>query len=192
MDIQTRINNYSAILSKKYEAEKIGLNDKDKNVFIGIPIKTIDKVKVWVKLLFSDTASILEICLSDFYEDEDMEDVYLHRVVIHNAKAFTKVAEYILVNINELKLDITGKLVNKKDIIDDQILEHQLLSGFDNIELYGDECCVCNDLTQTTTRCNHRLCYRCMTHIKPVENNDSYCEKDIPCPICRQDIRYFN
>ena len=192
MDNQTRINNYSAILLKKYKAEKKEQKDKNKNVFIRIPIKTIDKVKVWVKLLFSDTASILEICLSDFYEDEDMEDVYLHRVVIHNAKAFTKVAEYILVNINELKLDITGKLVNKKDIIDDQMLEHQLLSGFDNIELHGDECCVCNNLTETKTRCNHCVCYRCMTHIKPVENNNSYRENDIPCPICRQDIRYLN
>ena len=197
MDIQTKINNYSAILLKRYEAEKIRLNDKDKDVCIRIPIKTIDKVKVDVRLLFSNTASIVEITVDDFYEDEDMNDICLHRVVILNTKAFTTVAEYILVNINQLKLDIKGKLVNKKDLIEDQLLEHELLSGLDNIhldniELHADECCVCNNLTETKTRCNHCVCYRCMTHIKPVENNNSYRENDIPCPICRQDIRYLN
>jgi hypothetical protein len=196
MDIETKIKNYSAILLKKYDAEKIRLNEKNNNlkdVFIKIPIKTIDRVKVWVKLIVTHLAVILDISLNDIYENDNLDDVCLHRIDFHvGHKDFTKVAKYILVELNEFRLNMKGELTNKKDI-DEELLEHELLSGLDNIELDADECCVCNNLTRTKTICNHCVCYRCMTHIKKVkidgEDDDVY---EIPCPICRQDIKVLN
>jgi hypothetical protein len=194
MDIQTKIENYSAILLKKYDAEIIKLNEKNNIGLIKIPIKMIDRVKVFVRLivrLSNSSLVILEITVNDIYENDNFEDITLHRKLFHiNNKDFTEVAKFILVELNELRLDMKGKLTNKKNM-DDELLEHELLSGLDNIELYADECCVCNNLTQTKTKCNHCVCYRCMTHIKPVNNDDEdedSCE--IPCPICRQDIRF--
>jgi hypothetical protein len=193
MDIETKIKNYSAILLKKYEAEKIKLTDKHKTEYIRIPIKTIDKVKVDVNLMVTHTAVILDITLDDIYENDSFDDVSLHRKLFNiDNKDFTKLAEYILVELNELRLDMKGNLINKKDI-DDQILEQELLSGLDNIELDADECCVCNNLTKTKTICNHCVCYRCMTHIKKVKiDGEDDDVNEIPCPICREDIKVLN
>ncbi len=44
------------------------------------------------------------------------------------------------------------------------------------------ECCVCTNHTLTKTPCNHVLCRRCWFKLRM---ND---ERDIPCPMCRQDI----
>jgi len=193
MDIQTKIKNYSAILLKKYDAEIIKLDEKNKIGFIRIPIKMIDKVKVFVRLIVRSSNSslvILEITVDDIYENDNFEDITLHRKLFDiNDKDFTKVAEFILVELNELRLDVAGDLTNKKNI-DDELLEHELLSGLDNIELDADECCVCNNLTKTKTICNHCVCYRCMTHIKHVKDDDDEDLHEIPCPICRQDIRF--
>jgi hypothetical protein len=193
MDIQTKIENYSAILLKKYDAEIIKLNEEKKIGFIRIPIKMIDRVKVFVRLIVRSSNSslvILEITVDDIYENDNFEDITLHRKLFNiNDKDFTKVAEFILVELNELRLDMAGDLANKKDL-DDEVLEHELLSGLDNIELDADECCVCNNLTKTKTICNHCVCYRCMTHIKHVKDDDDENSYEIPCPICRQDIKF--
>jgi hypothetical protein len=193
MDIETKIKNYSAILLNKYEAEIYKLTSKKPNVFIKIPIKSIDKVKVYVKLKLLDSAVILDISLDGIYENDNIEDVLLHSIFFSiGDKDFTDVAKFILVELNELRLNMAGELTKKKDI-DDELLEYELLSGLDNIELDADQCCVCNNITKTKTKCNHCLCYRCMTHIKPVKvSDDDEDLYDIPCPICRQDIRILN
>lgn len=48
------------------------------------------------------------------------------------------------------------------------------------------ECCVCTNHTLTKTPCNHQLCHRCWFKLKLNS------ERDIPCPMCRQDIGYID
>jgi len=46
----------------------------------------------------------------------------------------------------------------------------------------GEECCVCLDVTKTTTPCGHKLCVMCWSNIRMIRRR-------LPCPICRENLR---
>lgn len=65
--------------------------------------------------------------------------------------------------------------------------EEILVFSSPNIKQKDDLCCVCHEITSSTTKCKHSLCYRCCGKIVK-----AYDEKvDIEtkhCPLCRQII----
>ncbi len=48
-------------------------------------------------------------------------------------------------------------------------------------EFNPQECCVCLDMTKTTTPCGHKLCVSCWGRIK--QNGRAF-----PCPLCRKNL----
>lgn len=48
------------------------------------------------------------------------------------------------------------------------------------------ECCVCTELTQETTLCNHYLCFHC--------RDACLIQEQVNCPLCRKEkvVKYFN
>lgn len=42
---------------------------------------------------------------------------------------------------------------------------------------YGEPCCVCNEITDTKTRCGHHLCMDCWERLEK-----------LVCPMCREDV----
>jgi len=50
----------------------------------------------------------------------------------------------------------------------------------ENVKLIYEECCVCQEDTNTKTNCKHPICIPCYDKIK--ENED-----ETQCPICRRD-----
>ena len=57
-----------------------------------------------------------------------------------------------------------------------------------NIKKKIDECCVCYELTDNKTDCNHSLCLCCWGKCKKDEN-DGY-DDCINCPMCREEVEY--
>ena len=60
--------------------------------------------------------------------------------------------------------------------------EDEILSCLPCGEGEGEECCVCLDVTKTTTPCGHKLCVVCWGNIRMVRQR-------LPCPICRENLR---
>lgn len=57
----------------------------------------------------------------------------------------------------------------------------EMLNSVPCDEKHPEECCVCLEVTKTTTSCDHKLCVECWCLIKP--NG-----RELPCPICRADL----
>lgn len=55
-----------------------------------------------------------------------------------------------------------------------------------NIKMRCAECCVCYEMTQTRTNCNHNICISCYSNLK-TEDEDCDCECTF-CPICWEEI----
>jgi hypothetical protein len=60
--------------------------------------------------------------------------------------------------------------------------EDDILSCLPCGEGEGEECCVCLDVTKTTTPCGHKLCVVCWGNIRMVRRR-------LPCPICRENLK---
>jgi len=95
-------------------------------------------------------------------------------------KAFI-ISKYLLSNLkycySENDLNLSPQ--NKTDLIV-RIFENP------NVKMRIDKCCVCHIETYNKTKCNHTLCFKCWEQI----NRDE--EGDLPCPICRKDIKFID
>lgn len=93
--------------------------------------------------------------------------------------------------ISQLKLDLFRGLLITEEISPSRGAIMNLFEGIDSITFEGDECCVCKEYVNTTTKCNHSLCILCFEQIKIVEDEEEETEVR-KCPLCREDIDCLN
>jgi hypothetical protein len=83
--------------------------------------------------------------------------------------------------LTKISLDVSCMKFNKLDgVLYTADNLHPLVRGEGGGE--GEECCVCLDVTKTTTPCGHKLCVVCWGNIRMVRRR-------LPCPICRENLR---
>ena len=90
--------------------------------------------------------------------------------------------EQILTIIPTLRYDKKTSELTDEDFYSDEVVE---LFNFENTTTKCESCCVCHDLTNTTTECDHHLCLACMSSLKGYVDDDEYIRK---CPLCRENI----
>jgi len=115
---------------------------------------------------------------------------YLPDSIYYEWYSFTKeTAKESIKNIVEviknLQLDkTTNQLKDKRTKTEEDIISSQDLYDIfacENVKLKYDECCVCNDITNSYFReCKHTICFECCSKLK-IEND---C---VICPICRNE-----
>lgn len=150
-----------------------------------LPINELDNTKVNIFIKFNYSYIKLEICAHGIIRC--MNNLKYNNIILASTDnlrlkldfqyyiiAFIKI-EHILKNY---KFNNTiGSFQNKKSKCFSMIFTKMLST--ENIKLNIQECCVCFELTEITTMCNHTLCYKCWENIK----GSRYDKK---CPICRQ------
>ena len=70
-----------------------------------------------------------------------------------------------------------------------------IIDFFKDVEglvLENQECCVCLEVTNTKTECDHYLCVPCFQQIPLVGDDEDEDEKERRCPLCREDINCTN
>lgn len=95
----------------------------------------------------------------------------------------------IFLKIGSLTYDMGSRfvtaLLNRHEYIYD-------ICTLPNVTLTADKCCVCLNMTESKTKCNHHLCLRCWTRLPDVEaSEDEDSDGSIPeighsCPMCRR------
>lgn len=152
----------------------------------------------------------VEISVSSLYRSSD---IYKRTVSARTDKetidneGYYKVVTSIMEYLDGLKLCVTGDLTTDDSYNDSIIALHE--AKLENIVLSKpvDICCVCDDMTQTKTKCNHSICLRCFSNIRerPEINLDnindcprifdcsSDCSSDCDClpakcPLCRKSV----
>lgn len=182
-----------------------------------VPITAIDGIACNCSIVLKKWMLSFDVNLSCLYnldENDDVENVILYRIFRDNEKSVNgvhpqtgrrdpdeilKFANVVLRDLKLLKLNVNGRLSTNNDYNKRSILMAEIFADIDNITLdCPEECCVCNDMTDTKTPCGHRLCYRCWSNVISKCDNDhrgdDYDDElpPVPCPICRADIRYCN
>jgi hypothetical protein len=118
-------------------------------------------------------------CVHSYYLEKIMNEQETFNY-IDFMKTFI-ISKYLLSNLkycySENDLNLSPQ--NKTDLIV-RIFENP------NVKMRIDKCCVCHIETYNKTKCNHTLCFKCWEQI----NRDE--EGDIPCPICRKDIKFID
>ena len=165
---------------------------------IPLPIDKINGLKCSVGFVLCRKSVLLLITSDNIYENGNCELRELYRKpLIHcndindKDKKFNK-DDFVMVLVN-LKKTLTelyfdkyyGEFRTKNDTTFGKEFA-SLLADIDNVKLTCDDCCVCSVNTTTKTPCGHHLCVDCWDRI-PNNNADI-----IPCPICREDIKYIN
>jgi hypothetical protein len=71
-------------------------------------------------------------------------------------------------------------------------MESSFFEDIPTIKFKGEECCICHDITNTKTKCEHYLCVPCFQQIKIIQDEDDEDGEHLlrPCPLCREDIFY--
>ena len=97
----------------------------------------------------------------------------------------------IMSALPKLKLSINGRLtIDNNDKCSMKMLD--IFSKINNLKVDEiRECCVCYQHTHTKTPCNHSLCYRCWFKLPHIGEDDDDEDFEIPCPICRENIRFI-
>jgi hypothetical protein len=63
----------------------------------------------------------------------------------------------------------------------------ETFKGNAGLKLADRTCCVCDEPTLSITACGHSLCVGCLVGVDKEITDE---EDDVPCPMCRKDIRY--
>jgi hypothetical protein len=165
------------------------------NNSLSLPIDTIDGVYVECKIDLYSKRVLFKVDLPMF-DEEGNDYIRLYSYNQYNQNEITKddlesFCSDIFKRLPLLKLNSEGMLCitrcNGKTVRDkvDKIF-HDL--NCDNItKSCSEECCVCYNITRTTTPCKHHLCYRCWSKMNNDNNNDDN-DEYIKCPICREDL----
>ena len=179
-------------------AVKIGLL-KERKCNYKLPIIEIDgikniicKIEIWEKL---EGLSFYVYCNFKCCDGGDNE-ILFEKPLYRNDKKITnedllKFSEELLDKLPKLRLDIDGRL--SQTDIEEQLMLAEFEDIFSSIECdtfkidKNNTCCVCYEKTNTKTLCEHSLCNRCWSKI---EINNDEDEKNIPCPLCRENIYY--
>ena len=163
-----------------------------------LPINTIADLKVTIYILrwrrhdktfaYDFAVKLDNVCMSDLdrspyhlYGSSSKETV---KLVLEDFMDFT----------DKVVIDkMTGMLVLNNDAEKEGELMKEFCDLFSkkNMKVSVNECCVCYAPTTSTTSCDHSLCVSCINAIKTDDNDD----EDYPfkqCPMCRQNIEYYN
>ena len=91
--------------------------------------------------------------------------------------------------MGKLKYDkLLDKFVMPKSVCVEKC-HYKIWSGLDGVEMEGELCCVCHEVTKSKTDCDHALCLQCWSQLKKEAPPDyeGYEEGMFghKCPICR-------
>jgi hypothetical protein len=132
-----------------------------------------------------------------YFEDKATQMLYNGILKPMTTKKITKcvIKKYLRIAIDTLSLLKFDKYVGKftKNPCDIKFMEswNNILHNCESISTKSSECCVCREETLTTTTCcRNKLCYYCWDKIKEKENVDINDFPELPCPMCRRDLRW--
>jgi hypothetical protein len=175
----------------------------------GLPIETIDTLKVKCKLVVNHNGiSIIIHCdnLQMYAKAHETTSIdgktntwqnpigirieqilfrktYIKKLTKYTLKDYESVLRHVYQDINLMKFDKLNGVLATPEIRHPKETPH--ISGHCELTnlpcLDPDDCCVCLDITKTTTACGHKLCVSCWSSLK--RNGD-----ELPCPICRDDL----
>ena len=158
------------------------------NLCIKLPIIEIDRIHVNCTIGFMYDPILKNETVG--FRVEAMDRGLFNLEAVSNEEYLTEIevvhfiAQILYEILPNLKLKKNGNLELISEI-------QETLTGIDdifatldipNIETNcGKDCIVCYEKTQTKTKCEHVLCYRCWSKLKKVDGR-------VPCPFCRKNI----
>jgi hypothetical protein len=153
---------------------------------IKLPIKKIDEVTVFVFFKIQHIVDGIYIRINIVSNNIVMKESFYTRRFKHGNSSENELYSFFN-DLENLKLDYYGMLSTKNNFF------VNVLNSFNGLAIDGivfddiddKKCCVCTNLTLTSTCCNHRYCFRCRS------KNIEITKKDI-CPICRCNLNYTN
>lgn len=162
-----------------------------------LPIDELDNIKVDIRMVFSYSKIVLKIEANSIVIND--ESVVYNNIILeykHNGKKLD-LEDFIIAfirmdrSLGHYKFNNTiGKFedirLKPKDfsILFKNVLSLNNIVAFKkNIENINiNKCCLCFELTEIKTRCNHTLCYRCWENITECNRHRKR------CPICTEDL----
>lgn len=153
-------------------------------------IKSIDNVRVKCYLGYDNCFGQDRYRFDIYFAGINDEDNDILGTKIINAKSSKKsrlakdMAEELLKYIKNIKFNKFEGYFEENESVEIKLIKE--LKEIENVELHGDECCVCYEKTIKKTCCGHNLCFVCWSGIK-VERDDSR-KIIISCPMCRENI----
>lgn len=160
--------------------KEFGVND------IRIPIEKLFGIKVYVKI---GKVKRLFIYSRTFLYDEDNPDYVYTLFTSDKLNTFEEGIELIKkLKYNNIKGCFQLKEEEEDISIDETLYYYETFKEFNQIECNINNCCVCQELVETKTSCNHYICLHCAVKIIPIKNEYDF--NETPCPICRKDISY--
>lgn len=196
----------SELLTKKDTAKVIRKYNKERgdehfDWVIHLPSTKIDGISVRIDFVGNHEGMSLVIYADNvwFYKKKrliTMETVYTCKPILFKKTYIQKPKKYTLQNyIQVLQLIDKDIQVMKFDKLEGLFYtsDHNISLTLPRNEddkwdfllcnlLQPEDCCVCLDTTKTTTPCGHKLCISCWNRIK-------LCQRKLPCPICRTNLR---
>jgi hypothetical protein len=163
---------------------------------LSLPITEIDEVicQAYFKIYRSGLIHFVVESKNVYEDSNDMSEIRLYFEYL-STRDFknNKLLEWcvsLLDKLSILKLNIDGRFSS----VDNTLISLKLVDIFSNIPNVKihklETCCVCYKHTHTKTHCGHHLCYRCWFRIP--EDTDEDRDIGIPCPMCRQEIKYLD
>lgn len=172
-----------------------------------LPIDELDNIKVDIRMVFSYSKIVLKIEANSIVIND--ESVVYNNIILeykHNGKkldledfiiAFIRmdrrlghykfnntIGKFEDIRLKPKDFSILFKNVLSLNNIKTNIKSLNNIVAFKkNIENINiNKCCLCFELTEIKTRCNHTLCYRCWENITECNRHRKR------CPICTEDL----
>ena len=182
-----------------------------------LPIKKIDGIRVCVSLhLLCDTHPnreekdwtyrwAIEVESHTYLNNYDGEMCNFYRnfqdpeTFKFKRKDIKGLTESVIEMINSLKLlrlnKMNGKFQKKDELNPRNILREEVYKLFkdadeEQLELSIKECSVCYTPTNTTTECDHSVCWSCIEKLPKHEDADE--QNYASCPMCRSCVTAIN
>lgn len=172
----------------------------DGSSFVVLPVFVIDGLKVSCELIVNENGMSLGIKTSKMlmYNIAQHNErafvvrqllfrkTYIKKLTKYTLKDYETVIKHMNHDISVMKFDRLNGVFVTPQISHPREVPHvrsnmEMLNSVPCDEKHPEECCVCLEVTKTTTSCDHKLCVECWCLIKP---NGI----ELPCPICRADL----
>jgi hypothetical protein len=171
-----------------------------------LPIDELDNIKVCIYMVFSYSKITLKIYAKSIWVND--EDVVYNDIILafkHNGKKLN-LEDFIIAfiqmdrSLGHYKFNNTiGKFEDIRLKPKDYSILFKNVLSLNNIKtnikslnnitfkkniknININKCCLCFELTEIKTRCNHTLCYRCWENITECNRHRKR------CPICTEDL----
>jgi hypothetical protein len=131
---------------------------------------------------------LLVVRVNDIFQDTDscehlkiFHEVGWGECVDENLRLFVRI-------LDEIEFDKKSGTMVPKSSVNNSFDMNQVIFDLWNID-EDLNCCVCNDRTDTKTKCGHRLCIPCWASNNTAYYEDSNDDEDNPkCPMCRRNV----